>query len=164
VDVKERAICCFSSAVCSGSLSETALAKSFRWTCVGRLFHRVITAAPRHCRMCSSSWIRATCFFQSGSRLPPSYSHLARARTSELSFVGTFGSLPIMCHRQRYPMPMANHVEAPVAGRSSAAHQPRRGQARRGRQPLHRHQSKRPARGAIRKTLLCQVTSREADP
>ena len=80
-----------------------ALAKSSRWTAVGRLFQRVMTAAPRHCKTRSSSSIRAAHFSQSGSALPPSFSHLDKARTKELSLDGLLGSLAILRLPRRDP-------------------------------------------------------------
>jgi hypothetical protein len=49
--------------------------------------------------------IRAARFSQSASRLPPSFSHRVKARTSRLFVVEAFHSLPIMRHPHRYPMP-----------------------------------------------------------
>src|SRR6185436_12292295 len=47
VAVKKASDLLFEPGILSGSPSEAALAKISRWTSVGRLFQRMITAAPR---------------------------------------------------------------------------------------------------------------------
>src|SRR5436190_16851417 len=67
---------------------------------VGRSFHCMITAPPRHHKTCSSFSARAAClsrsFCDEGCRAPPSFSHLARALVASALWFRHFGCFPVM--------------------------------------------------------------------
>src|ERR1700694_1631652 len=69
---------------------DIAAPKSSRWMSVGRSFHFMIIAAPRHRKICSSFSVRTTGLSRSsrgaGEVVPPSLSQLSRALVFFVSF------------------------------------------------------------------------------